>query len=113
MPFRIQFLFFLSLLLAGVACDSSLISDSAREEYGESFSITKAIDNRENIFISNINGNIKVVGVDGLREAILSGMNVVRDLTTERAREHVRRHPDQPSMMQLSWLDFENGTSAD
>ncbi|MBM4167811.1 MAG: hypothetical protein FJ215_01435 [Ignavibacteria bacterium] len=76
-------------LIPIVGCDSSLLSDSAREEYSETFGFTRATENRDNLFVGNTNGNIRLIGVDNLREVIVSGIKVVQDVTTERASERI------------------------
>ena len=71
-------------------CDFTIMSNSgSREEYREPFAFTKSTAECSELSISNINGNITVIGVDDLTEVQISGSKIVRDESVEETKRHI------------------------
>jgi hypothetical protein len=80
----------ISLTVAALAtitlgCTSML----GQEKYQEEFLFTKTLTGLSELTVSNVNGSIEVIGVDGLTEALISGVKIVKADDTESARDHI------------------------
>jgi DUF4097 and DUF4098 domain-containing protein YvlB len=60
-----------------------------QEKYQEEFSFTKPLAGLSELTVSNVNGSIEVIGVDGLGEVQISGMKIVKAEDAESARNHI------------------------
>jgi len=80
-------LFPLLLILAG--CEINDFDGDPNSEYRESFLFTKAVGARSELFISNVNGAVMIIGVDTLNEVRISGSKIVKDQSDDEARRHI------------------------
>jgi DUF4097 and DUF4098 domain-containing protein YvlB len=60
-----------------------------QQKYQEEFSITKPLAGLSELNISNVNGSIEVIGVDGLGEVQIGGMKIVKSDNKGSARDHI------------------------
>jgi DUF4097 and DUF4098 domain-containing protein YvlB len=60
-----------------------------QQKYQEEFSFTKPLAGLSELTVSNVNGSIEVIGVDGLGEVQISGMKIVKADNAESARDHI------------------------
>lgn len=78
-------------LMFTIGCDFTIISNSgSREEHREEFAFTKPTAARSELSISNINGNITVVGVDDLSAVEITGFKIAEDRSLEEAKERIK-----------------------
>ncbi len=75
------------LFLAG--CNINVNDSNSQYEYSESFNFNVPVAQYDNITISNVNGSINVVGVDGLSEVKISGQKTVQDDSRDEAKSHI------------------------
>lgn len=80
---------FLALMLASAGCDINDFNADPGAEYRDSFLFTKAVATRSELIVTNINGNVIVIGIDTLSDVRISGTKIVRDQTVDGARQHI------------------------
>jgi hypothetical protein len=74
-------------LLAG--CQINDYNPDPNFEYRENFLFTKAVAGKSEVFITNVNGTITIIGVDTLGEARISGTKIVKDESEDAAMRHM------------------------
>jgi hypothetical protein len=94
MPHRIQarylvWLLTIPLLLGAPSCQINDYEPDPNFEYRENFLYTRAVSGKTEIFITNVNGTITVIGVDTLGEARISGTKIVKDQSEDAAMQHM------------------------
>lgn len=94
MPHRIQARSLLSLLVIPLlyfipGCQINDYEPDPNFEYRENFLSTRAVSGKTEVFITNINGTITVIGVDTLSEARISGAKIVKDQSEDAAMRHI------------------------
>ena len=94
MPRRIQaryriWLLAIPLLLVAPGCQINDYNPDPNFEYRENFLYTRVVSGKTEVFISNVNGTITVIGVDTLSEARISGTKIVKDQSEETAMRHM------------------------
>jgi hypothetical protein len=94
MPHRIQaryllWLLTIPLLLGAPACQINDYEPDANFEYRENFLSTRTVSGKTDVFITNVNGTITVIGVDTLGEARISGTKIVKDQSEDAATQHM------------------------
>lgn len=70
-------------------CNLTITEPDSTVEHREPFAFTKPVAARNELSISNINGNITVTGVDTLNEVRISGAKIGRDETLEEDKQRV------------------------
>lgn len=81
--FAIPFLYLIS------SCQINDYDPDPNFEYRENFLYTRAVSGKTEVFITNVNGTITVIGVDTLVEARISGTKTVKDQTQDAAVQHM------------------------
>ncbi len=94
LPHRIQarYLIWLLTILLLLGTSSWQVNDYDPDpnfEYRENFLYTKAVGVKTEMFITNVNGTITVIGVDTLSEARISGTKIVKDQSEDAAMQHM------------------------
>ena len=94
MPNRIRarclfWLLTIPLLLATPSCQINDYEPDANFEYRENFIYTRSVSGKTDVFITNINGTITVIGVDTLSEVRVSGTKIVKDQSEDAATRHM------------------------
>jgi len=94
MPHRIQaryliWLLTIPLLLGAPGCQINDYNPDPNVEYRENFQFTRSVSGKTEVFISNVNGTITVIGVDTLAEARISGTKIVKDQSENAATQHM------------------------
>lgn len=94
MPRRIRtryqiWLLAIPLLLVVPSCQINDYNPDPNFEYRENFLYTRVVSGKTEIFISNVNGTITVIGVDTLSEVRISGTKIVKDQSEETAMRHM------------------------
>lgn len=77
------------IALLSLTCQWNFLSDRSTIEHREPFALSKSSSARNGLSISNINGNITVIGVDDLTEVQISGSKIVRDESVEEAKRRI------------------------
>ena len=76
-------------LFGGPGCQINDYNPDPNFEYRENFLFTRAVSGKNEVFISNVNGTITVIGVDTLAEARISGTKIVKDQSEDAAMQHM------------------------
>ena len=83
-------LLLLMLLLFVVAgCQINDYDPDPNFEYRENFLYARAVSGRSEVFITNVNGTITVLGIDTLSEVQISGTKIVKDQSEDAATRHM------------------------
>jgi hypothetical protein len=77
------------LLLVIAGCEINDFNADPNAEYRDSFLYTRSAGTRAELFISNVNGEVTIIGVDTLSQIRISGARIVKDQTVEDARRHI------------------------
>ncbi len=77
------------LLLGAPGCRINDYDPDPNFEYRENFLYTKAVGVKTELFITNVNGTITVIGVDTLSDARISGTKIVKDQSEDAAIQHM------------------------
>jgi len=83
------FLPFVFLLFTVAGCQINDYNPDPNFEYRENFLYTRAVGGKTEVFITNVNGTITVIGVDTLSEARISGTKIVKDQSEDAAMQHI------------------------
>lgn len=77
------------LLLVSSGCQINDYDSDWDSAYQESFLFTRSVAGKSEVYLTNVNGTITVIGVDTLNEARISGTKIVKDQTEDAARQHI------------------------
>jgi len=80
---------FAVLMFVAAGCEINDFTAEPNAEYQESFLYVKSAGGRSELLVSNINGNVTVIGIDTLSEIRISGTKIVKDQTVDDARRHI------------------------
>jgi hypothetical protein len=94
MPRRIQaryliWLLTIPLLFGTPGCQINDYEPDPNFEYRENFLYTRVVAGKTEVFITNVNGTVTVIGVDTLSEARISGTKIVKDQSEDAATRHM------------------------
>ena len=87
-----RFYFWAAVLLATAflaGCSININDSDTQSEYSEDFSFYIPVANYDELSVSDINGSITIIGVDGLDEVEVTGQKIVQDESFEQARRHI------------------------
>lgn len=76
-----------TVLFAG--CSININDSNSQAEYSEDFSLYIPIGQYSEFSVSNVNGTVKVIGVEGLDQVEVTGQKIVRDETRDKAKSHI------------------------
>ncbi|TSA40011.1 hypothetical protein D4Q85_00490 [bacterium] len=77
------------LLFVVSGCQINDYDPDPNFEYRENFLYTRAVSGKSEVFITNVNGTITIIGVDTLSEARISGTKIVKDQSEDAAMQHI------------------------
>ncbi|MCL5268774.1 MAG: DUF4097 family beta strand repeat-containing protein [Bacteroidetes bacterium] len=70
-------------------CSININNSDSQAEYREDFSFYIPVTNYDEISVSNINGSITIIGVDGLDQVEVTGEKIVSDEFFDQAKSHI------------------------
>jgi hypothetical protein len=79
----------LIVLLYVFGCNINIHEADSTVSYQEPFEIFRSAKASSGITISNVNGNVTVIGVDTLNEVRISGHRIVKDVSLEDAKQRI------------------------
>ncbi|MDP2883685.1 MAG: hypothetical protein Q8P51_01510 [Ignavibacteria bacterium] len=80
---------FVFLLFTVAGCQINDYYPDPNFEYRENFLYTRAVSGKTEVFITNVNGTVTVIGVDTVSEARVSGTKIVKDQSEDAAMRHM------------------------
>lgn len=82
-------LLLIPLISLASGCNINDFDPGPDAEFRDSFFHTRFTGGRTEFFISNVNGELTIIGVDTLSEIRISGTRIVKDQTVDEARQHI------------------------